>query len=77
MSGGVSRSGAARGGTAPVVRLRLAKATCQVLSPRHLPDELGACCGTTNHRGNMPAMTGALCSAAANASRRTRLNGHA
>jgi transposase-like protein len=48
------------------------KATYKVFSPKHLPDYLGAFCWTTNHRRNMCGMIGALCSAAANASRLTR-----
>jgi hypothetical protein len=48
------------------------KATYKVFSPKHLPDYLGAFCWTTNHRRNMGGMIGALCSAAASASRLTR-----
>ena len=48
------------------------KATYKVFSPKHLPNYLGAFCWTTNHRRNMPGMIGALCSAAASASRLTR-----
>jgi hypothetical protein len=48
------------------------KATYKVFSPKHLPDYLGAFCWTTNHRRNMRGMIGALCSAAASASRLTR-----
>jgi hypothetical protein len=48
------------------------KATYKVFSPKHLPDYLGAFCWTTNHRRNMPGMIGALCNAAASASRLTR-----
>jgi hypothetical protein len=48
------------------------KATYKVFSPKHLPDYLGAFCWTTNHRRNMRGMIGALCCAAANASRLTR-----
>ena len=48
------------------------KATYKVFSPKHLPNYLGAFCWTTNHRRNMQGMIGALCSAAATASRLTR-----
>ena len=48
------------------------KATYKVFSPKHLPDYLGAFCWTTNHRRNMRGMIGALCCAAASASRLTR-----
>ena len=51
------------------------KATYKLFSPKHLPDYLGAFgafCWTTNHRRNMRGMIGALCSAAASASRLTR-----
>jgi hypothetical protein len=48
------------------------KATDKMVSPKHLPDYLGAFCWTTNHRRNMRGMIGALCSAAASASRLTR-----
>jgi len=48
------------------------KATYKLLSPKHLPDYLGAFCWTTNHGRNMRGMIGALCCAAASASRLTR-----
>ena len=48
------------------------KATNKVFLPKHLPDDLGAFCWTTNHRRNMCGMVGALCSAVASSSRLTR-----
>jgi hypothetical protein len=48
------------------------KATYKMVSPKHLPDYLGAFCWTTNHRRNMRGMIGALCRAAASSSRLTR-----
>ncbi len=48
------------------------KATYKALSPKHLPDCLGAFCWTTNHRKNMPGMINAACRAIATSSAITR-----
>jgi hypothetical protein len=48
------------------------KATHKAISPKHLPDYLGAFCWTTNRRRNMPGMVKALCRAVAASSRLTR-----
>jgi transposase-like protein len=48
------------------------KATHKRLSPKHLPDYLGAFCWTTNRRRNMQGMVNALCRAVAASSRLTR-----
>jgi transposase-like protein len=48
------------------------KATHKRLSPKHLPDYLGAFCWTTNRRRNMRSMVNALCRAVAASSRLTR-----
>jgi transposase-like protein len=48
------------------------KATHKALSPKHLPDYLGAFCWTTNRRRNMRGMVEALCRAVAASSRLTR-----
>ncbi len=47
------------------------KATHKRLSPKHLPDYLGAFCWTTNRRRNMRGMVNALCRAVAASSRLT------
>jgi hypothetical protein len=39
------------------------KATYKLLSAKHLPDDLGAFCWTTNRRSNMNGMIGELCCA--------------
>jgi ISXO2-like transposase domain len=48
------------------------KATHKAISPKHLPDYLGAFCWTTNRRRNMRGMVEALCRAVAASSRLTR-----
>jgi hypothetical protein len=48
------------------------KATYKVFSHKHLPDYLGAFCRTTKHQRDIRRMIGALCNAAASASRFTR-----
>lgn len=53
------------------------KATHKRLSPKYLPDYLGAFCWTTNHRRNMRGMVGALCRAVATSSRLTRRSAYA
>jgi transposase-like protein len=56
-----------------VANLRTAlKATHKRLSPKHLPDYLGAFCWTTNRRRHMRGMVDALCRAVATSSRLTR-----
>ena len=47
------------------------KATHKCLSPKHLPDHLGAFCWTTNRRRNMRGMVSALCRAVATSSHLT------
>jgi transposase-like protein len=48
------------------------KATHKAISPKHLPDYLGAFAWTTNHRRNMTGMVHAACRAIANSTRLTR-----
>ena len=53
------------------------KATHKRLSPKHLPDYLGAFCWTTNRRRHMRGMVAALCRAVATSSRLTRKGAYA